>query len=149
MDQYIVFVNKEQKFAINVSKVERILEYKEPKRLPDSSPYFLGVIQYNGSILPIIDLTKRLYDADMAVTMDTKIVVVNWKERLLGLVVDDIIGIQSFTDKQFEEFDLDIEISSEYIIGFIKSHGDIIVCLDIDRVFDQEQEDELILATNE
>lgn len=148
-EQYIVFINNDQKFALYVSKVDKIIEYQQPKKLPDTSEYFIGVIQYNDKILPIIDLSKRLYDKDFTKTIETKIIVVMWKERLVGLVVDDIIGIRDFIPTQLEEFEIDVEISNEYIIGFIKEHGDIIVALDIDKIFSGAQEYELSVISND
>ena len=134
---------------MGVSKVDKIIEYQQPKKLPDTSEYFIGVIQYNDKILPIIDLSKRLYDKDFTKTIETKIIVVMWKERLVGLVVDDIIGIRDFIPTQLEEFEIDVEISNEYIIGFIKEHGDIIVALDIDKIFSGAQEYELSVISND
>ena len=72
-----------------------------------------------------------------------------WKERLVGLVVDDIIGIRDFIPTQLEEFEIDVEISNEYIIGFIKAHGDIIVALDIDKIFSGAQEHELSVISHD
>ena len=148
-EQYVVFINNDQKFALYVSKVDKIIEYQQPKKLPDTSNYFIGVIQYNNKILPIIDLSKRLYSKDFTQTIETKIIVVLWKERLVGLVVDDIIGIRNFIPTQLEEFEIDVEISNEYIIGFIKEHGDIIVALDIDKIFSGAQEYELSVISND
>ena len=148
-EQYIVFINNGQKFALYVSKVDKIIEFQEPKKLPDTSEYFIGVIQYNNRILPIIDLSKRLYNKDFTQTIETKIIVVMWKERLVGLVVDDIIGIRDFIPTQLEDFEIDVEISNEYIIGFIKAHGDIIVALDIDKIFSGTQEHELNLISDD
>lgn len=148
-EQYIVFINNDQKFALYVSKVDKIIEFQQPKKLPDTSEYFIGVIQYNNKILPIIDLSKRLYNKDFTQTIETKIIVVMWKDRLVGLVVDDIIGIRDFIPTQLEDFEIDVEISNEYIIGFIKSHGDIIVTLDIDKIFTGAQENELNLVSDE
>ncbi|NLY46746.1 MAG: purine-binding chemotaxis protein CheW [Tissierella sp.] len=148
-EQYIVFINNDQKFALYVSKVDKIIEFQQPKKLPDTSEYFIGVIQYNNKILPIIDLSKRLYNKNFTQTIETKIIVVMWKERLVGLVVDDIIGIRDFIPTQLEDFEIDVEISNEYIIGFIKSHGDIIVTLDIDKIFTGAQENELNLISDD
>lgn len=147
-EQYIVFINNGQKFALYVSKVDKIIEFQDPKKLPDTSEYFIGVIEYNDRILPIIDLSKRLYDKEFTQTIETKIIVVMWNKRLVGLVVDDIIGIRDFVPTQLEDFEIDVEISNEYIIGFIKSQGDIIVALDIDKIFTGNQEHELNLISD-
>ncbi|MFY9214822.1 MAG: chemotaxis protein CheW [Tissierellaceae bacterium] len=148
MEQSIVFISNEQLFALYVSSVEKIVEYQEPKKLPDTQDYFLGIIQYDSSILPIIDLSRRLYGIESTNSSKSKIIVVRWKDSQIGLMVDDIVGIQSFLPSQFEDYDLDMDISNEYITGFIKSSGDVILVLNIDKLFSKEQEEELSAVTD-
>lgn len=144
MEQYIVFVSNQQDFAIDISKIERIIEYQEPKVLPETSDYLLGVIQYNSQVIPIIDLSSRLYGEGSSHSIDTKIIVVIWKDKLIGLLVDNILGIQEFTDDQYEESNKDLDILRKYVSGFIKVEENIIIILDVDKIFSLKQEDELL-----
>ena len=143
MEQFIVFINNGQHFALDISKIERIIEFQQPKKIPEASDYLLGVIQHNSEILPIIDLTKRLYNKDNLNSDDKKVIVVAWKEKQIGFVVEDIRGINSIEAKQYEETNQDISISKVYIKGFIKTDDDIIIVLDIDQLFTFEQEEEI------
>ena len=147
MERFILFSCNTQSFAMDISKVERIIEYKEPNPIPESSDYLLGVIQYNDRILPIINLSKRLYNVDRSYDDDDKVIVVMWKNNLLGLVVDEIFGIQGFDDNKIEDTSTDVNISMKYVKGFIKTEKEIIIVLDTDKMFNQEQEDELITST--
>lgn len=149
MEKYIIFTNNQQSFALEISFIERIIEFEQPKKIPESSSYLLGVIQYNGNVLPVIDLTKRLYDIYSTTGgVDDKIIVVTYKDKHIGLVVDDMKGIQSFEDDQFEASKIDTEIAKEYIQGFIKTSGDITIVLDTNKLFDFEQQEELLLSTS-
>ena len=76
MLKYIVFISRNQYFALDITKVERIIEYQVPNSIPESFDYLLGVIQYNEKILPVIDLNKRLYDVDSSLAKRNKIIVV-------------------------------------------------------------------------
>lgn len=146
MEKYILFSNNNQNFALDIIKIDRIIEFQQPKKLPESSEYLLGVIQFNGRILPIIDLTKRLYNIDSSHGENVKVIVVLWRDKQIGLVVDDIKGIHSFKEEQFEQTNEDIQISKEYILGFIKTKNDITIVLDINKLFSIEQEKELIFS---
>ncbi|MDD2447112.1 MAG: chemotaxis protein CheW [Tissierellia bacterium] len=150
MERFIIFINNQQKFAINISHVEKIIEYQNPNPIPESSEYLLGVIQYSGSVLPVIDLNKKLYDIVTSHGEDDKIIVIIWKDTYLGLAIDEIVGIKGYDDDKLEKSSLDtqISISNRYIIGFIKEDEDITIVLDTDRIFDNEQEKE-ILNTSE
>lgn len=149
MEQYIVFVNNHQDFAIDISKIERIIEFEEPKRVPEASDYLLGVLQYNSQVIPIIDLSTRLYNIKADYDMDTKIIVVMWKDRLIGLLVDEILGIRSFSDEQYEKSNKEMDILKEYISGFIKEEENITMVLDVDKIFTKEQEKELFSASED
>lgn len=144
VEKYILFTNMKQNFAIDVTKVERIIEFQSPKKIPESSDYLLGVIKYEDSILPVIDLNIRLYGENSQNTKNTKIVVVAWKERLMGVLVDNIIGINNFNEEYYEESNIDTNVSKEYISGFIKSEEDITIVLDIDGILDAKREEELL-----
>lgn len=144
MEKYILFTNMNQNFAIDVTKIERIIEFEQPKKIPESLEYLLGVIKYEDAILPVIDLNKRLYDTKIKETKSTKIVIVSWKERLMGIVVDDIIGINKFEEEYYEESNIDANVSKEYISGFIKSEDGITIVLDIDGILNEKKEEKLL-----
>lgn len=148
MERYIIFKSNNQSFALGISKVDKIIEFQEPKPIPESSAYFLGVIKYNNKILPIIDLTRRLYSVNSPRNEADKVIVILCKNKLIGVVVDDIFGIQSFENEQFESSNEDAHISKEYILGFIKTDEDITIVLDTDKIFSLEQENELFSSTN-
>lgn len=146
MEQYIVFIANEEKFAIDISKVERIIEYTQPKKVPEASEFLLGVIQYNSEVIPIIDLSMRLYNLKSIQDEDTKVIVVLWKEGHIGFLVDDILGIEHFSEEQYEKMDRETHILKDYIDGFMKSEEDITIVLNIDKIFTLEEEEELITA---
>lgn len=146
VEQYIVFIANEEKFAIDISKVERIIEYTQPKKIPEASEFLLGVIQYNSEVIPIIDLSMRLYNLKSIQDEDTKVIVVLWKEGHIGFLVDDILGIEHFNEEQYEKMDRETHILKDYIDGFMKSEEDITIVLNIDKIFTLEEEEELITA---
>lgn len=146
MEQFIVFINNHQNFALDISKIERIIEFQQPKKIPESSQYLLGVIQYNEKILPIIDLTKRLYNVEGSHNTEGKIIVILWNDKQIGLVVDEILGIHDFKKEEYEQSNTDTQISKKYINGFIKTEEDITIMLDTDEIFNLEQVNELQAA---
>lgn len=141
--QYIIFTSNNQHYALDISKIDKIIENEIPKKIPESTEYLLGVIQYDNRILPIIDLTMRLYNIKFERGNDDKIIVVMWKDKQIGLVVESIMGIRSIEEVQIEESGHDIQVSNEYIDGFIKAEGDITIILNSDKLFNLEQEKEI------
>lgn len=143
MKQYIIFKTNSQSLGIPIDRIEKIIEFEEGKKIPEPLPYMMGIIEYNGSVLPVIDLSKRLYGIDIIKDMNTKIIVVNWKGKHIGLAVEDILGIKSY-EKEYESPNKELEISKEYVEGFIKLSQDIIIVLDVDKLFIQDHEELLL-----
>ncbi len=139
MKQYIIFKTNSQSLGIEIDKVDKIIEFEEGKKMPESLSYMIGVIEYNGIVLPVVDLSKRLYNIDISRDINTKIIVINWKEKLLGLAVEDITGIESYGDEYEEPID-ELAVSKEYVEGFIKLENDIIIVLNVDELFNKDQE---------
>lgn len=149
MEQFIVFSNNKQNFALEISYVSRIIEYENPIKIPESSQFLMGVIKYNDKILPIIDLTKKLFGMSLDKHDDCKIIIIELKESQVGLLVDDVIGIHRFEGSQYEDSRIDTEVAKEYINGFIKLEDDITIVLEPDKLFVEEQKEELISASQE
>ena len=143
MKQYIIFKTNSQSFGLEIDRIDKIIEFEEGKRIPEPLPYMLGIIEYNGKVLPVIDLSKRLYDIDIVRNEATKIIVVKWKDKLIGLAVEDILGIKSYGE-EYEEPNKEMDISKEYIEGFIKIPEDIMIVLNIDKLFIKSDENLLM-----
>src|SRR5437762_14252041 len=58
--QLVTFKVGGQDFAFNIFQVERILRYEAPAPLPKAPDFLEGVLQYQGSAVPLVDLRKRL-----------------------------------------------------------------------------------------
>lgn len=149
MKQAIIFRNYGQNFALDVVKIERIIEFELPVKIPEAASFLLGVIKYNGLVLPVIDLNMRFYGISSAHDRKSKIIVVHWNDGLLGLAVDEVTGIQNIDEKLFEyaAFGNGL-LSKDYVEGFIKSDEEIVVFLEASKLFDFAQSKELVEITN-
>lgn len=146
MEQFIVFESNDQDFAIDIPQIEKILEFQEARKIPDSSDYLLGYVQYDGRTLPLIDLKMRLYNMKTHYKKENKIIVVNWKHGHIGLLVEKIHGIKKYNKDQYEESNKEHQILKEYISGFLNSESCTTIILNTDKVFTPEQEAEILDA---
>lgn len=142
--QVVVFSAGDEKYAIDIDRVERIIEYSESTPLPETSDYVLGLITYQENILPVIDLNQRFYRVKSTKGDDSKILVVSLEEYKIGLLVDTVTEINSIESEMIEKpLGLVRGISSNYIKGLIKKEGSIIIYLDVVEIFKGRAEKEL------
>src|SRR5207247_10876202 len=90
--QLVTFKVAGQDFAFNIFQVERILRYEAPAPLPKAPDFLEGVLQYQGTAVPLIDLRKRL-GVPAPLREETRIVVLQWDGAKLGIVVDAVTEV--------------------------------------------------------
>lgn len=140
----LIFSINGEHYATDIMEVERILGYEEPTTLPDSPSFVEGVINYEGSILPVISLTKRFGLEINEVKNDAKIIVAKQDESKIGIIVDVVSEVRDVNDKNIEAApDIVAGISQRYIKGLIKIDGKIIIFLNLGTIL-TEQEKKLI-----
>src|SRR5690554_6614057 len=103
------------------------------------------MINYQDSILPIVDLNRRFYSHSIEHREECKILIIGLDGYKVGLLVDSVEEIVSIHQDTVEKPSSMIEgISPEYITGLIKREEDIIIYLRVDKIFQRERETELI-----
>ncbi|MFI5234147.1 MAG: chemotaxis protein CheW [Gemmatimonadales bacterium] len=90
--QIVSFRVGPQEFGLNVFQVERILRYEPPHALPKSPDYLEGVVQFDGVVVPVVDLRKRL-SLPAELKEDTRLMVVDVDGQRVGLVVDQVLDV--------------------------------------------------------
>jgi purine-binding chemotaxis protein CheW len=94
--EFLSFQLGEELFAIEVSKVREVLEYTTITRVPGSPDYMKGVINVRGSVIPVMDLKKRLNIAESDAGINTRIVIMelilNDEKVVVGYIADAVRG---------------------------------------------------------
>ena len=93
-DTYIIFLVDKQRFALRLSKVEKIVSMVEIIQIPKSPEFMLGAINFHGDFLPVIDLRKLFLLPISEVDINDKLIIVNTIESKVVLYaksVEDIV----------------------------------------------------------
>lgn len=130
-----------QKTAVDIDVTERILLLEDITLIPDTSNYIKGVIDYSEEVLPVIDLNERLFNQTYQKTEQTKVIVTLWKNKKIGLIVDDVIAVQDFSDQELQS-DTN-ENKGRSISAIVRTPESIITVIDVDNLFSAEGEAEL------
>lgn len=149
IDKKISYINLQigtEQFAISVFKVLEIVRYAELTHVPNSSDFVPGIINFRGSIVPVIDMHKRF---NMNSTETEKMVVIvdvlnKDKNILMGLLVDQVTDVIEFDYKSIRSVpDLGIKYNPEFIEGFVEHENKFIMVLNIDRVLSVQELSEI------
>lgn len=140
----IIFKLGNEEFACDIQHVERILGYVEPTKIPEAPYYVEGVINYQESILPIINL-KRKFNMDYNESSDKKIIVVKSNQRTVGFLVDTVLEVSDIRNENIETApDIVTASKNRYIQNMIKLSGRIILEINPDKILSKDDIDSIL-----
>jgi purine-binding chemotaxis protein CheW len=156
IDQKTSYINLKigtESFAISVYKVLEIIQLENLTKVPNCSDFVPGVLNFRGSIVPVIDMHRR-FNAETPLSADRMVVVVDIvnkeKNVLMGLLVDEVTDVIEFEYKSIKSVpDLGIKYNPEFLDGFIEQDGKFIMVLNIDRVLSVQELSEINQALEE
>lgn len=144
MEQFILFEANTQKIALPIQVVERIIEFDKGIAIPDTSDYLMGLHRYNDENLVLIDMNMRLFKTPIQATEDSKIIVVDWKDKKLGLAVDQVTTVQRFESNPDQK--QSDENKTKYIVETFQFNDEIILHLDVEQLFQDEASNEIMIV---
>lgn len=133
----------EEIFAVTVDQVQEILRVGELTRVPHAPFPVRGVTNMRGQVLPVVDLRRRLGLQEIELGEDHRIMVVDSRNRLIGLLVDGVEEVTEIDRLKIEDPPEDVMTDqSYYLVGVIHRGEDLIILLDADRVLEVREGDE-------
>lgn len=138
--QVVTFGLDAETFAIPVTLVREILDYREPFRIPNGPAFLLGLTDLRGEGVTTVDLRLRLGMSPAAPSLSTRILVVDvpidGRTLTLGLVVDRVLDVSTVDRAQIGPApDVGCRWASDYIAGVAKRADGFVVFIDMVRVF--------------
>jgi purine-binding chemotaxis protein CheW len=118
LHEFLTFKLGAEEYGINILRVQEIRGYESPTRMANAPPYFKGVVNLRGIIVPIIDLRIKFGMNEVNYDGVTVTIVLNIANRVIGVVVDsvsDVIALEPTDIKPAPEFNG--AMRTEYIIG--------------------------------
>jgi purine-binding chemotaxis protein CheW len=135
--QLVGFVIGDEMFAVDILTVQEIIRDATITAIPDSPDFLEGVINLRGSIIPVIDLRKRLklvHPAHMG--PDVWIIILTVEGRVTGFIVDRVTRVLNVPAESIKP-PPDIVVSglrSQYIRGVCKLEQRLLILLDFSRI---------------
>ncbi|MFL5496017.1 MAG: chemotaxis protein CheW [Gemmatimonadales bacterium] len=137
--QMVTFRVGSQEFAFDILQVERILRYSAPSPLPKAPGFLEGVVPYEGSAVPVVDLRKR-FDLDAPIREETRLMIVDLGEQRVGVLVDEVrevIRVDSTTITA--PGPIVSGLAATYISGIITRPGRTIIILNARKLLSSSE----------
>lgn len=103
LERYLQFRMQNELFAIKVDLIREIISLPdEMTQIADASHEVMGMMQLRDELLLIVDL-RRYYDLEGENTTKTKILLVRNLNKVIGLIVDEIVDIKELQESQIDK----------------------------------------------
>ena len=139
--QLVSFVVENEEFGVDILNVQEIIRTVEITRVPKSPEFVEGVINLRGKIVPVIDLRKRFGIAEKKHDAETRIIVVELPDKVVGFLVDkvkEVIRVEKSVIEPPPE--LTTSINANYITGVAKLQDRLLILLDLDKVLSSDEQ---------
>lgn len=138
--QLVSFVIESEEFGIDILKVQEIIRPVEITRVPNAPTFIEGVINLRGRIVPVVDLRKRFGLPERERDQNTRIVVVELNDRVVGFMMDAVKEVIRVDRSVIEPPpDLAIGIDTHYIKGVAKLEDRLLILLELEEVLTADE----------
>lgn len=134
-DKLVTFKLGEDYFAADVHAVERVLRYTPPTSVPDMPDYIEGVMDYQGRVLPVVNLRRRFELPAIEARTETRTLILNVSGEWIGVVVDAVTEVAAFDKttvaappKLFKG------LAGEYLKGIVRRGERLVIYLDVEKL---------------
>lgn len=139
--KFLTFFLGEEEYAIEILKVQEIIGLMTITPVPKMPPYIRGVLNLRGKIVPVMNLRTRFGLKEIEDTDETCIIVIQNKEYLMGVLVDNVSEVVDIESAEIEEVpSVGVAEQSEYLAGIGKVNDSVKMILEVQKVlFDVPQ----------
>lgn len=134
--QYVVFKLGVEVFGLEINKVKEIIVHQDTTQIPGTLQQIEGIINLRGHIIPIFNLRKKFNFLEVEKTRNTRIVVVEVHDSIIGIVVDGVSEVLIIPGSVIEKPSAVIAsgVDVNYIAGIAKMEEGMIIILDLEKV---------------
>ena len=142
--QWVTFRLDGETYGINVMQVQEVLRYSEIAPVPGAPPYVLGIINLRGNVVTVIDTRHRFGLADGEVTDNTRIVIIETDNQVIGIMVDSVAEVVYLNQSEIETApNVGNEESAKFIQGVCHKNDELLILIDLNKLLTNEEWAEL------
>jgi two-component system chemotaxis response regulator CheV len=134
--ELMTFLLGDQKFGMNVAKIQSILQY-DPETvttLPMTHAAMMGVMLYRDRTIPLIDMATAINSKIEAGSQRQIVMVTEFNNSVNGFLVDGVDRIHRLKWNDFVPIDDIITTFGENVIGSVHVDADDVLVIDMERI---------------
>lgn len=143
--QILVFKLGDEEYGVNILQARGIEHLDQGiTRVPKAPVFVEGIINLRGEIVPIVDLRKRFGLVVRPIGFDSRVIVVEVDDNLVGMVIDAIVEVLRIPVGSIEPApEITKGVDAYYLAGVAKLEKRLIVLLNLDHALSAQEAQEI------
>ena len=138
--QQITFLVDTEEYGVEALRVQEIIRYLTPVKVPNAPDSIQGVINFRGEVIPVLDLRKALGLSPLQVDPYTVIVVIEIESKIFGIVVDRVLDLVDIPLSKINDGPGgNSQANRKYLKAMVKMEGRLILILDLEKIITFEE----------
>ncbi len=138
--EFLVFTLGDEEYGIDILKVQEIRGYDQVTRIANTPAFIKGVTNLRGVIVPILDLRIKFDQNGVEYNDNTVVIVLNFGQRVVGIVVDGVSDVLSLTADQIRPApEFAVTLSTEYLTGLGALGDRMLILVNIEKLLNSEE----------
>ena len=139
--QVIVFNLGNERYGVDISQVREIIKPTQITRIPNAPDFVEGVINLRGQITTIINLRKRFGLEPKPIDNNTRIIVVEYNNAVIGMMVDTVNEVKYLSTADIEALPSIITAREEakLLKGVGKLPDGLLILIDLNKVLSEDE----------
>lgn len=134
--ELLTFVIAGEHYAVDIERIVEIVTPRRLTRVPNAEESVVGIISLRGTIVTLVDVRGKLrHRAAAEPTADTRIVVIDFHNEIIGFLVDRVLRVVKAAAGEIEPHpvvhatELDDSVRGVFRVG-----GALTILLDLDKL---------------
>ena len=139
--QIVAFFLGAEEFGVNILMIQEIIRHSPITEVPNTPFFIEGVINIRGKVVPVIDLRKRLNIPVTPIDKSTKIIIIEYEEKVTGFIVNSVSKVMTIPGETIQNAPdmITAGVESEYISGVSRFEDRLIILLDFSKILTESE----------
>ncbi len=139
--QYIVVKLGGEQYGIDIRYVDNIVRMQKITRVPKVQPYFKGIINLRGEVVPVMSIRTKMGLEPDEFTNATRIIILKIEEQgCLGIIIDEVKEVVTLGTEEIEKVAYNAKDEKSNFINGIGKHGEELISLfDINCIIGEKE----------
>ncbi|MDB5991454.1 MAG: chemotaxis protein CheW [Herbaspirillum sp.] len=135
----VVFTLDHQRYALPLHAAQRVVRMVAITPLPNAPDSILGVVDFHGQVIPIINVRWRFGLPERAIALTDHLLIAHTARRSVALVVDIVLDVVANAEQKLIDTE-NILPRIAYVEGVVKLPDGLIFIHDLDTFLSLEEE---------